>query len=252
MGALDRFKLDDKVAIVTGAGTGLGAAMAQGLAEAGADIVLAARRVDKLRETAARVEATGRRAHVVEADVADRAACDRVAQEATETFGRLDVLVNNAGLGLISPALRQEPEDFERTLAVNLAGCHWMALAAARAMVDGGSIINISSISALTTYGIPQAGYAASKAGLIALTRALAGEWGTRRGIRVNAIAPGFFVTEMTEGHLEGFDARIPRICLGRMGTPDELVGAAIYLASDASSYTTGETLVVDGGFATG
>jgi NAD(P)-dependent dehydrogenase (short-subunit alcohol dehydrogenase family) len=250
--ALDQFSLEGKVAIVTGASSGLGVAIAQGLAEAGADVALGARRLDRLRETAKSITATGRRAHVVRADVAQEDDCARLVQETVDALGRVDILVNNAGVGIVGPALRQRPEDFRQVLAVNLAGCHWMACRSAEAMADGGSIINIASISALTQYGLPQAAYAASKAGLIALTSDLAHEWTGRRSIRVNAIAPGFFVTEMTEPHQRGLDPLLARIPSGRVGQPHELTGAAIFLASEASSYVTGQTIVVDGGFTTG
>lgn len=232
--------MEGKVAIVTGASSGLGVAIARGLAEAGADVALGARRIDRLRETATLITGAGRRAHVVRADVGDEGDCARLVTETVQTLGRLDILVNNAGIGLVGPALRQSSADFRHVLAVNLAGCHWMACRSAEAMSDGGSIINIASISALTQYGLPQAAYAASKAGLIALTSDLAHEWTGRRKIRVNAIAPGFFVTEMTEQHQHGLEPLLARIPSGRVGQPHELSGAAIYLASEASSYMDG------------
>jgi NAD(P)-dependent dehydrogenase (short-subunit alcohol dehydrogenase family) len=246
---LDLFRLDGRVAVVTGASSGLGVAFAQALAEAGADLVLAARREDRLAETARLVEAAGRRAVTVRADVARPEDCRAVAGAAVRELGRLDVLVNNAGLGTAMPALREPPEEFRRVIDVNLNGCYWMAQAAAHAMENGGAIVNVSSVLALTTAGLPQAAYSASKAGLIGLTRDLAQQWTGRRGIRVNALAPGFFASAMTDQYPEGYLERtLQRSLSGRAGDPRELAAALLFLVSDAGGYTTGQTLVVDGG----
>ena len=199
MPILDMFRLDDRVAIVTGASSGLGVAFAQALAEAGADVALGARRVERLKETAELVESAGRRALPVETDVTEPEHCERLVAETMERFGRVDILVNNAGVGTAVPATRETPEQFRSVIDVNLNGCYWMAQACARVMQPGSSIINISSVLGLTTAGLPQAAYAASKAGLIGLTRDLAQQWTGRKGIRVNALAPGFFASEMTE-----------------------------------------------------
>lgn len=248
MGILDKFRLDGKVAIVTGASSGLGVAFAKGLAEAGADIVLAARRADRLKDTAALVESTGQRALVVQADVSKPEDCREVARAAAE-FGTVAVLVNNAGVASAVPASRETPEEFRGVMDVNLNGAYWMAQAAASVMKSGGSIINISSVLGLVTGGIPQAAYSASKAGLLGLTRDLAQQWTGRKGIRVNAICPGFFSSEMTDqyppGYLEKMQAALPS---GRIGDPEELAAAVLFLASPAGGYVTGETLVVDGG----
>jgi len=246
---LDLFDLTDRVAIVTGASSGLGVAFARGLAEAGADIVLAARRVDRLAETAALVERSGRRTLTVATDVADPAACTALVEAAMDAFGRVDVLVNNAGVASAVPATRETPEEFRQVLAVNLEGCYWMAQACGRVMRPGSSIVNISSVLGLTTAGLPQAAYSASKAGLIGLTRDLAQQWTARKGIRVNAIAPGFFESEMTDQYLPGYlEDQAPRMLAGRMGDPAELAAAVVFLASDAGGYVTGQTLAVDGG----
>jgi NAD(P)-dependent dehydrogenase (short-subunit alcohol dehydrogenase family) len=249
MSITDLFSLDGKVAIVTGASSGLGVAFAQAFAEAGADVALGARRVDRLAETAELVIAAGRRSISVETDVSDPDACQALVDAAMQELGRVDVLINNAGIGTASPATREKPDDFRRVIEVNLNGCYWMAQACGRVMQPGSSIINISSVLGLTTAGLPQAAYAASKAGLIGLTRDLAQQWTGRKGIRVNALAPGFFQSEMTdqypEGYLESQGARIP---VGRKGDPRELAATAVFLASPAAGYITGQTLAVDGG----
>jgi len=245
----DLFSLEGRVAVVTGASSGLGVAFAQGLAEAGADVALGARRVDRLADTAALVESAGRKALTAATDVADPQACTDLVALAMEEFGRVDILVNNAGVGTAMPATRETPEQFRGVIDVNLNGCYWMAQACGRVMQPGSSIINISSVLGITTAGLPQAAYAASKAGLIGLTRDLAQQWTGRKGIRVNAIAPGFFASEMTEqyppGYLESQQGRIPS---GRKGDPQELAATVVFLASDAAGYITGQTLAVDGG----
>ncbi len=249
MTVMDLFRLDGKVAIVTGASSGLGVAFAQALAEAGADVVLGARRVDRLEETRALVEATGRRALAVQTDVADPDACQALVDAAMETFGRVDVLVNNAGVGTAVPATHETPDEFRRVIDVNLNGCYWMAQACGRVMQPGSSIVNISSVLGLTTAGLPQAAYASSKAALIGMTRDLAQQWTGRKGIRVNALAPGFFASEMTEQYPDGYlDAMGARIPAGRQGEGVELAAALVFLASDAGGYVTGQTLPVDGG----
>jgi NAD(P)-dependent dehydrogenase (short-subunit alcohol dehydrogenase family) len=164
-------------------------------------------------------------------------------------FGRVDILVNNAGVGTAIPATRETPEEFRRVIDINLNGCYWMAQECGRVMKPGSSIVNISSILALVTAGLPQAAYSASKAGLTGLTRDLAAQWTGRKGIRVNALAPGFFPSEMTGLLPDGyFDSRIRDVPIGRIGEPDELAAALLFLASDAASYVTGHVLVVDGG----
>jgi NAD(P)-dependent dehydrogenase (short-subunit alcohol dehydrogenase family) len=250
MNVLERFSLDGKAALVTGASSGLGAGFAVALAQAGADVVLAARRRAGLEAAAAEIEKLGRGALAVETDVTDPAACRAAARATVDQFGHLDVLVNNAGLGTAVPALRETPEQFRQVIDVNLFGAYWMAQAAAQLMPPGSAIVNIASVLGLVKSFAPQAAYAASKAGLIGLTRDLNQQWSGRRGIRVNAVAPGYFRSEMTDavppGQLWEFIAGTST--LGRMGEQHELDAAVVFLASPASSYIAGVTLAVDGG----
>ncbi|MEU5860563.1 glucose 1-dehydrogenase [Nonomuraea sp. NPDC047529] len=247
---LERFSLDGKVAIVTGASSGLGVAFAHGLAEAGADVVIGARRRERLEETRRLVEETGRRCLALQTDVAVPEECDALVAAAVAEFGAVDVLINNAGVGTAVPALRERPEEFRRVVEINLHGTYWMAQACARVMRPGSSIVNVGSILGATTAGLPQAAYSASKAAVAGLTRDLAQQWTARRGIRVNCLEPGFFASEMTEQYPPGYLERMLelRVPMKRAGDPAELVAAAVFLAGDASSYVTGVTLPVDGG----
>jgi NAD(P)-dependent dehydrogenase (short-subunit alcohol dehydrogenase family) len=246
---LDAFRLDGKVAVVTGASSGLGVAFAEALAQAGADVALGARRADRLQETKALVEATGRRALTIATDVAKPEDCTALVEAAVRDLGRVDILVNNAGVGTAVPATRETPEQFRSVIDINLNGAYWMAQAAGRVMQPGSSIINISSVLGLTTAGLPQAAYAASKAALNGLTRDLAQQWTGRKGIRVNSIAPGFFVSEMTEQYPDGYlDLMQHRIPAGRKGDPRELAATVVFLAGPGAGYITGQVLPVDGG----
>lgn len=246
----DRFRLDGKVAVVTGASSGLGVAIAQGMAAAGADVAIGARRLSMLGETRDLVEGLGRRCVGVATDVTSVADCDRLVAAAVEQLGGCDVLVNNAGIGGdYNAATEDPPEHFRSVVDVNLFGSYWMAQAAGRVMPSGSAVVNISSVMAVTTAKMPAAGYSAAKAGVLGMTRDLAAQWGPR-GIRVNAILPGVFLTEATANYSPRYqqaiiDARVPA---GRLGDPVEIASTAVYLASDASSYVTGVGVPVDGG----
>ena len=249
MNVLNQFRLDGRVVVVTGASSGLGVAFAQACAEAGADVVLGARRADRLIDTAKLVTDAGRRCLQVATDVTDPLQCTALIEAAIDAFGAVDVLVNNAGIASAVPATREKPDQFRAIIDTNLNGSYWMAQACGRVMRPGSSIVNISSILGIITGGLPQAAYSASKAAISGLTRDLAQQWGVRKGIRVNAIAPGFFESEMTDEYPEGYLRSIqPRILLGRLGDPAELAATLVWLASAAAGYVTGQTIVVDGG----
>jgi NAD(P)-dependent dehydrogenase (short-subunit alcohol dehydrogenase family) len=247
---LARFRIDGKVAVVTGASSGLGARFAEVLDGAGARLVIVARRAPRLQALAARLSDT----LVVAADVTRPADVEAVASAAMERYGRVDILVNNAGTTDVVPAEEERLEEFRAVVDVNLGAAFHVCQVIGRQMLaqGEGTIINVASMLGVVSSGqIPQAGYAASKAGLINLSRELAAQWG-RRGVRVNALCPGWFPTEMTSDMFadERSQAWIRRkTILGRAGREDELDGALLWLASEASSYMTGSALIVDGGF---
>ena len=251
MTVVSRFDLTGKVAVVTGASSGLGVAFAKAMAEAGADVAIGARREDGLRETQKLIEATGRSGIAKRTDVTVVEDCQALVDAAMEAFGRVDILVNNAGHGgEYHPATEDPPEHFRWMVELNLMGSYWMAQAAGRVMQPGSSVINISSVMALTTAKMPAAAYSSAKAAILGLTRDLAAQWGPEKGIRVNAILPGTFPSEQTAHYSESYKAKVikARIPIGRLGEPEDIAAVAVFLASDAASYVTGVTLPVDGG----
>jgi NAD(P)-dependent dehydrogenase (short-subunit alcohol dehydrogenase family) len=251
MGILDRFTLDGKVAIVTGASSGLGVAVAVAMAQAGADVAIGARRIDKLEHTRGLVEATGRHCVAVQTDITSVEQCQALADRTMEEFGRVDVLVNNAGVGgEYHTATEDPPEHFRSMIDLHINGNYWMTQAAARVMGPGSSIINISSVMALTTAKMPAAGYSAGKAGLLGMTRDLAAQFGVDLGIRVNALVLGVFPSEQTANYSENYRKAVikAKIPAGRFGEPEDMAATCVFLASDASAYITGVTLPVDGG----
>jgi NAD(P)-dependent dehydrogenase (short-subunit alcohol dehydrogenase family) len=248
------FNLQGKKALVTGGGRGLGEQIAMGLAEAGADVIVCSRKVEACEEVAREIrERTGREAYALALDVSDPASVEAATAQALELFGQIDILVNNAGISWGAPVFEMPLDKWEKVMAVNATGSFLMTQKLARGMVERGwgRVINVASVAGLygTDPDVMQAvGYHASKGAVIAMTRDLAVKFGPH-GVTVNAVAPGFFPTKMSVGVLaHGGDKVLAGTPMGRYGGDDELKGAVVYLASHASSYTTGQVLVVDGG----
>ncbi|MCP4396315.1 MAG: SDR family oxidoreductase [bacterium] len=252
MGILDRFKLDGKKAYVTGSTRGLGKVCAIALAEAGADVAIIGTNIDTAEAVAKEIaEKTGVQTIGVQADVSRPADVDAMIKKILDAFGTLDIAFNNAGIATVAKAEDISVEDWDRTIDVNLKGVFLTSQAAGRVMIEEkkGSIINMASMSAHIS-NIPQlvAHYAASKAGVIQLSRSMAAEWAPHN-VRVNAVSPGYHMTEMAAQFTEMHKQWIPLIPMGRIADPVELAGLIVFLASDASSYTTGAEIITDGGY---
>jgi 2-dehydro-3-deoxy-D-gluconate 5-dehydrogenase len=248
---LDWFNLDGKVALVTGSSSGIGAGIALGLARAGADVICHGRG-EEAEATSSAIRALGRRSVVVQADLAERAAQEPFIASAVSAFGRIDLLVNNAGSIRRSPAVDYTDADWDFLLEVNLTAPFRLSRRIGKLMLEqgGGRIVNIASLLSFQG-GILVPGYAASKGGVAQLTKALANEWASKN-VTVNAIAPGYIATKNTEA-LRADPTRsrqiLERIPAGRWGEPDDIAGAAVFLCSDAARYVTGQVLAVDGGW---
>lgn len=250
------FDLTGQTALVTGAARGLGKAMAKGLVAAGADVAVADIDGDSAARTVQELAAAGTDCCAIQVDVGDLQSVTDMTRVAIARWGKIDVLVNNAGIGHNAPAEEMAKSDWDRVIAVNLTGVFLCAQSVGREMIkrQHGNIINVSSMSSLVVnYPQPQIAYNASKAGVNMITKSLASEW-ARHGIRVNAIAPGYMKTEITRPFFENSSWNVEEnwirpTPLQRAGNPDELAGAILYLASDASSFLTGHILVIDGGY---
>jgi len=251
--SLPEFSLEGKIAFVTGAGRGLGRAGALAFAGAGAHLVLVSRTKSQLEETAALVEKLGRKALVATADTRSSAEVEAAVRATVEAFGRIDILFNNAGTNVRKPVVEMTDEDWHTIIETNVKGVFVVARAVARQMIAqrGGCIINMSSMSSVSPER-DKVVYASSKGAVMQFTKGLALELAPH-GIRVNAIAPGYMMTPLVKGYLEADAERrqriLSRIALGRVGGPDEVGGALVFLASDAASYITGATIAIDGGW---
>ncbi len=250
----DLFSLKGKIALVTGASSGLGVQFATALARQGADVAIVARRLEKLNSVKDELEKLGINCFAVQCDVSDVEQIKATVAKVKDHFGRIDILVNNAGIALVEPAEIQSDETWERMMKVNLNAVYYFAREVGRIMVaqNYGKIINIGSIhSTVAMAGLPISAYATTKGGVMMMSKALANEW-AKYNITVNTIGPSYFESEMTAGVLSDktFGEVIKTYCpMGRIGKKGELDGAVIYFASDTSSFTTGQYLAVDGGW---
>ncbi|MCX5909268.1 MAG: glucose 1-dehydrogenase [Deltaproteobacteria bacterium] len=255
MKIIDKFKLNGRIALVTGASRGLGQGMAVALGSAGASVALEARTKPSLEETAKMIQETGSKAHVLQADLSKTSESDRVVRETVAQFGKLDILVNSIGMQVRKPALEVVEKEFDDLIGVNLKSVYFLTQAAAKEMIKNkkGKIINITSLTSFI--GLPNVSiYGASKGGILTLTRQWAIEW-AKYNINVNAIGPGYFITALTADLFKNEDGKkwvLSKIPLGRTGEPSDLAGAAVFLASEASDYITGQILNVDGGWLAG
>lgn len=249
---LDKFKLDGKIALVTGASSGIGKGIAIALAEAGADVACHCRSKGQADKTVAEINKLGRRAIPIAGDMSDKTTPKRVVEAVVAKFGRIDILINNAGMIRRSPAVDFSEEDWSTVIEVNLSSVFRTSQAAGRYMIEQGSgkIVNIASLLSFQG-GITVPAYTASKSGVAGVTKALANEW-AKHNVNVNAIAPGYMATDNTTA-LRADETRnrqiLERIPTGRWGTPDDLAGTAVFLSSAASDYLQGHIVVVDGGW---